>query len=185
MLVMGINGSPRKGNSYRLLDNFLKGAKEAGFETILIDACKIKITPCQECGYCSKEGICRIDDEMTKIREDLENAKYVAVCSPVFFFGVSAQIKALIDRCQPLWVKKYLLKNAKSKNDRKGFFFSTGGFHKEITFKGGELIIKAFFDSLNVEYEDKIFVPSMEFKNDILKREDCLKKAYELGKSLK
>ncbi len=184
MLVIGINGSPRKGNSFQLLEEFLKGANDKGFETRLIDACKVNISPCQECGYCSKEGLCRIDDDMTEIRNLLENAKYVAVCSPVFFFGISAQLKILIDRCQPLWVKKYILKNCAKKNDRKGFFFSTGGFHKEITFKGGELTIKAFFDSLNIDYADKIFVPSMEYKNDIFKREDCLKKAYNIGINL-
>jgi len=184
MLVVGINGSPRKGNSFKLLKMFLKGAKERGYNVKLIDACKLKISPCQECGYCSKEGICRIKDDMTEIKKLLENAKYIALCSPVFFFGVSAQLKALIDRCQPLWVKKYILNTAKPKDERKGFFFSTGGFHKEITFKGGELTVKAFFDSLNVEYTDKIFVSSMEYKNDILQRKDCLKKAYEIGKSL-
>ena len=184
MDVIGINGSPRKGNSFKLLEKFLEGAKDKGLNVKLIDACKIKISPCQECGYCSKEGICRIKDDMTEIRELFENAKYIAVCSPVFFFGVSAQLKILIDRCQPLWVKKYILKTAKTKDGRKGFFFSTGGFNKEITFKGGELTIKAFFDSLNVEFAEKIFVPSMEYKNDILHRKDCLEKAYEIGKSL-
>ncbi len=183
-LVIGINGSPRKGNSFKLLESFLKGAKDKGFTVELIDACSIKISPCMECGFCSKEGICRIDDEMTKIRELIENTKYIAMCSPVFFFGVSAQLKILIDRCQPLWVKKYLLKNDLKISGKKGFFFSTGGFDKEITFKGGELCLKAFFDCINAKYSDKIFVTSMEYKGDILKRSDCLEKAYQLGSSL-
>jgi hypothetical protein len=187
MLVVGINGSPRKGNSYTLLENFLKGAEKSGFETKLIDACKIKISPCMECGFCSKEGICRIKDEMEEIRNDLENAAHIAVASPVFFFGISGQLKILIDRCQPFWVKKYQLQIDISKKfnfQRKGFFFSTGGFDKDITFKGGELVVKTFFDSLYVKYEDKIFVPSMEFKGDIFKREDCIEKAYNLGRGL-
>ena len=121
---------------------------------------------------------------MTDIRNILERAQIIAVSSPVFFFGISSQLKILIDRCQPLWVKKYILKTDVKIEGKRGFFFSTGGFNKEITFKGGELCIKAFFDSINATFSEKIFVPSMEYKNDILKRKDCLEKAYNLGKSL-
>lgn len=186
-IIVGINGSPRRGNSYKLLSSFLEGAKDKGFEIRLIDACKIKISPCQECGYCSKEGICRIDDEMTEVRNLLASCAHIAIGSPVFFFGVSAQLKTLIDRCQPFWAMKYLLKKDLSKKfnfERKGFFFSAGGFNKPITFKGGELTIKAFFDCLSVKYEANIFAESMEYRDDILKRKDLLARAYELGNNL-
>ncbi len=187
MLIIGINGSPRKGNSFILLENFLKGAENRGYETLLINACNIKISPCMECGYCSKEGICRIDDEMTEIRNNLSECAHIALCSPVFFFGISAQLKTLIDRCQPLWAKKYILNIDISKNfkfQRKGFFFSAGGFNREITFKGGELTIKSFFDALSVKYGGGILAPSMEDKSDILKEKHFLEKAYELGSSI-
>ncbi len=187
MLIIGINGSPRKGNSFILLENFLKGAENRGYETLLINACNIKISPCMECGYCSKEGICRIDDEMTEIRNNLSECAHIALCSPVFFFGISAQLKTLIDRCQPLWAKKYILNIDISKNfkfQRKGFFFSAGGFNREITFKGGELTIKSFFDALSVKYGGGILAPSMEDKGDILKEKHFLEKAYELGSSI-
>ena len=185
--IVGINGSPRRGNSFKLLSSFLDGAKYKGFEIKLIDACRLKISPCQECGYCSKRGICRIDDEMTEVRNLLENCSHIAVCSPVFFFGLSAQLKILIDRCQPFWAMKYILKRDISERfnfERKGFFFSAGGFNKSITFKGGELSIKAFFDCLSVKYEDRILAESMEYKDDILTRKDLLERAYEFGKSL-
>ena len=188
MKVVGINGSPRKGNSFLLLKKFLQGAEDSGFETVLIDACKIEINFCRECGFCSKEGICIIKDNMTEIRELLSNCGYIAVASPVFFFGVSAQLKTLIDRCQPFWAKKYQLGEDISEKfdfERKGYFFSTGGFNREITFKGGELSVKSFFDALSVKYEDKIFVTSMENKEDINSETEYLDKAYNLGKNLK
>ncbi len=183
-MIIGINGSPRKGNSYKLLLNFLKGAQDKGYEIKLIDACNLNISPCLECGYCSKKGFCRINDEMNDIRNQLENCHHIAVASPVFFFGVSSQLKILIDRCQPLWAKKYILDidiSQKFNFKRKGFFFSTGGFSKQITFKGGKLCVKAFFDCLSVQYYSEILVPSMENKNDIDLRKDLLKKAYSLG----
>lgn len=187
MLVIGINGSPRHGNSYILLKEFLKGAEDAGFETKLLDACKVSISSCRECGYCSKKGKCIIDDNMTEIRNYLATCAHVAVASPVFFFGISAQLKILIDRCQPFWAMKYQLDRDISKHfdfQRKGYFFSTGGFNREITFKGGELTIKTLFDALSVKYANKIFVPSMEYKSDIYKREDCIELAYKFGKGL-
>ena len=187
MLVVGINGSPRRGNSFILLERFLQGVKDKGYETLLINACKEKISPCMECGYCSKEGICRIDDKMTEIRKILTECSHIAVASPVFFFGISAQLKTLIDRCQPLWAKKYILNIDISKNfqfQRNGFFFSTGGFNREITFKGGELCVKSFFDALSIKYKGSVLAPSMEDKGDILKEEHFLEKAYELGNSI-
>ncbi len=184
MNIICINGSPRKGNSFKLLQQFLKGCSDKGHSTRLIDATEIKISPCMECGYCSKKGLCRIDDPMTEIRDALSTCDHIAVASPVFFFGVSAQLKTLIDRCQPLWAKKYILNQDLANNFnfiRKGFFFSTGGFDNEITFKGGELTVKSFFDALSVKYTDKVLVTSMEYITDINKREDCLQKAYQLG----
>ncbi len=187
MKVAGINGSPRNGNSYDLLTKFLQGVRDSGGETVLIDACKINISPCMECGFCSRNGVCRIKDNMQDIHEILATVSHIAVASPVFFFGVSSQLKTLIDRCQPFWARKYQLNNDIGKEfdyQRKGYFFSTGGFNKEITFKGGELSVKSFFDALSVKYENNIFVVSMENKGDINNRNDCLEMAYNLGKNI-
>jgi len=187
MFIAGINGSPRKGNSFTLLEKFLEGAEKKGFKTKLIDACKLKISYCMECGYCSKKGICRINDQMTEIREILSTCSHIAVASPVFFFGISSQLKTLIDRCQPLWAQKYILKQDFNDNfnfQRKGYFFSTGGFDRKITFKGGELSIKSFFDALSLQYEGGVLATSMENKDDISKEKTLLKKAYNLGLSI-
>ncbi len=188
MKVIGINGSPRKGNSFILLKEFLRGAEEAGFETLIIDACKLKISFCMECGFCSEKGVCRIEDAMSEVRDNLSECAHVAVASPVFFFGISAQLKTLIDRCQPFWALKYQLGQDIGKSfdfKRKGYFFSTGGFNKSITFRGGELTVKSFFDALSIEYSDNVCIGSMENKGDILKEQDAMKKAYLLGKILK
>ncbi len=181
-MIIGINGSPRKGNSFKMLNSFINGAEDKGYKVELIDACSLNISPCKECGFCSKEGVCRVKDEMDEIRSKLEDATHIAVCSPVFFFGLSAQLKILIDRCQPLWAKKYILK--KSIPEKKGYFFSAGGFSKDITFKGGELTIKAFFDCLNAKLIEKVYALNMEYKNDIDKKKDILEYCYNLGFNL-
>ncbi len=186
-MIVGINGSPRKGNSFLLLKEFLKGAEEIGKKTMLIDTCKINISPCQECGFCMKNKVCRIKDKMNEYIDILCKCSNIAVASPVFFFGVSAQLKIFIDRCQPLWARKYVFGEDLRKDfdfPRKGFFFSTGGFNKNITFKGGELTVACFFDSLSVSFEDKILVTSMEEKKDILSKTEFLEKAFNLGKNL-
>ncbi len=187
-MIVGINGSPRKGNSFLLLKAFLDGAKDSGNDTLLIDSCKIDISPCHECGYCMKNKICRLKDSMNDYLKILSKCEHIAVASPVFFFGISAQLKIFIDRCQPLWAKKYIFKEDLSKNfhfQRKGFFFSTGGFNKNITFKGGELVVATFFDTLSVKFENKILVTSLEEKGEIKTKPDILKQAYNMGKTLK
>ena len=186
-MILGINGSPRKGNSFILLEKFLEGAKEAGKDILLIDACKLSISPCQECGYCMRKKVCRLDDNMKEYIELLCKCSHIAVSSPVFFFSISSQLKIFIDRCQPLWARKYIFNENLQDNFkfiRKGFFFSTGGFNKNITFKGGELVIKCFFDSLSVKFQEKLYVASMEDKNDIYKKEEFLELAYNFGKSI-
>jgi multimeric flavodoxin WrbA len=186
-MILGINGSPRRGNSFTLLERFLSGAKINGKDVLLIDACKLNILPCQECGFCMKKKKCRLTDEMSDYIDILTKCSHIAVASPVFFFGISAQLKTFIDRCQPLWAKKYIFHEDLSKNFqfmRKGFFFSTGGFNKDITFRGGELAVQCFFDSLSVKFEDKIFATSMEEKGDIHNKPELLEKAFNLGKNL-
>ena len=108
MKVLGILGSPRRGgNSEILMRAFLEGAAEAGAEVEEIILRDLKISPCLEIYHCFKDGTCPIKDEMREIYDKLLEADVVALASPVFFYGVSAQSKAMIDRTQALWARRY------------------------------------------------------------------------------
>ena len=93
-------GSPRKGgNSDLLCDQFMAGAVEAGHAVEKIFVQERKIAPCLGCGHClSHEGVCVQKDDMAAILEKMIKADVLVLASPVYFYSVSAQIKALIDR---------------------------------------------------------------------------------------
>ena len=99
MKILVITGSPRKnGNSATLADHFIKGAKEAGHEVVRFDAAFKKVHPCIACNSCGMNGPCVFKDDFEFVREHIVNADCVVFATPMYYFGISAQLKAVIDR---------------------------------------------------------------------------------------
>jgi len=178
-------GSPRiKGNTDLLLDEVLRGAQsqEAEVEKIVVD--RLKIAPCREYHGCLKEGNCVIRDDMDDIYPSLLTADVVIVASPMFFYGLTSQVKALIDRCQALWVRKYILKQGIPGATRKGVFIAVGATRGERLFDGAILTVKYFFQSIGVEYASELLVRGVDKKGEIKKHPTALADAFELGRRL-
>ena len=111
MKVLGILGSPRRGgNSETLLKAFLQGAAAGGAEVEEVLLRDLKISPCLEIYHCFKDGTCPIKDDMRELYGKLLAADVVVLATPVFFYGVSAQAKTMIDRTQALWARRYVMK---------------------------------------------------------------------------
>ncbi len=102
MKITGFVGSPRDGNTKKLTEAALDAAKAAGAETQLIHIGKMNISPCKACDACKKAGKCVIEDDFQKAEELLASADGVIFGSPVYFGGVSAQMKAFMDRTRSL-----------------------------------------------------------------------------------
>ncbi len=99
MKILVITGSPRKnGNSNTLADNFIKGAKEAGHEVVRFDAAFKNIHPCIACDKCNMNGQCVFKDDFEFVKENIIDADAVIFVTPMYYFGISAQIKTVIDR---------------------------------------------------------------------------------------
>jgi len=99
MKILGIVCSPRKGgNTEILVEEALQAARKAGAETELVLVADKNISPCDACGACSEDGICKTDDDMQPIYQQLESADGIIFGTPVYFINVSAQAKAVIDR---------------------------------------------------------------------------------------
>jgi len=181
--VLGIMGSPRiKGNTDLLLEEALKGAKIQGAEVEKIVVDKLKISPCKEYLGCFKDGNCVIRDDMDDIYPKLLGADVVIIASPMFFYGVSSQAKALIDRCQALWARKHILKQSLPNGGRKGAFIAVGATKGKRLFEGAILTVKYFFEAIGVEYADELLIRGVDARGEIKEHPIALSDAFELGK---
>jgi multimeric flavodoxin WrbA len=187
MKVLGISGSPRhNGNTELLLAEVLKGATEKGAEVQTIIARNLKFTTCTHCDSCLKTGKCRFQDDMQAVYDQLEQADVIILASPVQFMGITAQAKALIDRCQCFWSRKYVLKTPplNPEKKRKGFFISVCGTRIKNMFEPSVAIVKTWFHVLNVSYAGELLVFGIDEKGAILAHPDVIKQAYEWGQKL-
>jgi len=186
--VLGLFGSPRRGgNTEILLEEALKGAEKEGAKVERLYLSDFTLTPCKECHGCDRTGNCVILDDMQNVYPRLLEADIVILASPIFFYGVTAWAKALIDRSQAFWARKYLLKDpslGKEGKKRKGFFISVGATKGPRVFEGAVLTVKYFFDVLNAEYVGDLVFRGVEAKGDILKHPEALQQAFEAGKRL-
>lgn len=103
--VLILSGSPRKaGNSDLLCDEFMRGAVDAGHDVEKIRVSEKKIGFCQGCYYCQKSGgVCAIKDDMAEVLQKMIDADVIVLSSPVYFYSIDAQLKALIDRTVARW----------------------------------------------------------------------------------
>ncbi|MBN2125155.1 MAG: flavodoxin family protein [Deltaproteobacteria bacterium] len=185
MKVLGIYGSPRKGgNSDQLLDRALEGAQSTGAEVHRIYARDLKMCGCIECGGCDKTGKCVVEDDMQSVYPLLQEAEVILLASPIFFYGITAQAKALIDRSQALWSKKALEKipeEWKIYERGRGYLIAVGATRGKNLFEGAQLTAKYFYDALDMSYEGGIFFRSLEKKTAVRENPETLQEAFNLG----
>jgi arsenate reductase (thioredoxin) len=179
MYVLGIQGSPRKqGNSSLLLSAFLAKANQLGSETFTLEVASKKIHPCIDCGACEREGFCALQDDMQEVYPLLWKADVIVVATPIFFYNVPAQLKALIDRCQTLWARKYIHKITDPGHQwRKGYVISVGATKGKNLFIGLNLTMKYFFEAVGAQYSDSLTFRKIEQSGEITKHPTALKDA--------
>jgi multimeric flavodoxin WrbA len=186
MKVLGILGSPRReGNTEILLDEALRGASDHGGLCEKVVLRDLKITPCLEIYKCAEDGVCAIQDEMQGLFPKIIQAERLLLASPIFFYSVPALAKAMIDRCQSLWAKKYILNLPVSPiADRKGVFIAVAATRGKKLFDGVRLTVRYFFDAIDVAYSDELFVRGADEKGEVRNQPEALKAAYDLGRRL-
>ena len=170
MLIIGLQGSPRnKGNTNFLLSTFMDAAEKSGARTLTIDVTKKNVVPCKEYTVCEKKGFCPIDDDVRdEIYPLLRQADIVVVATPIFFYNMSAQLKAVIDRCQTFWARKYKLKlKDPGANMRRGFLLSVGATKGKNLFEGLQLTTQYFFDAIWAKFEGSLTYRGIEGPNDM------------------
>ena len=99
MKILALTGSPnRDGSSNFLAGEFVRGAEEAGHIVRIVDAAHAEIAPCTGCIHCGYNGPCVQKDEMEIIRPLILDADMIVFVTPLYYYGMSAQLKTLVDR---------------------------------------------------------------------------------------
>lgn len=182
MNVIAFLGSPRKGgNSETLLNEAIRGVEDAGHKVAhLFDLNQMNIRPCQNCSGCEETGCCIVKDDMQEVSAALREADRIILASPIFFSGVSAQTKAMIDRTQAFWCEKYLLKKPvpPGPHGRRGLFIVVGGQKKPQGVECAKETVRIFFSTINVRKHRTLAYRGIDAKGDIQKYTEALKEVY-------
>ena len=175
--IVVISSSPRKnGNSEILADQFIKGATSVGHKVIKINLANYRIAPCLACEYCrGHHNRCVLKDDANKVIEEIVNADVFVMATPVYFYGISAQMKTFIDRTYPIW---------QNLGHKDVYYIISAGL--------GEDIIKRSLGDLDgfVEHLDDSKVKGRIYATNVMdaglvkEQEDLLERAYEMGKSI-
>ena len=101
MRILVLNGSPRpNGNTKGMVEAFREGAVSAGHQVDVMDVCRLKVNGCLACEYCHTKGhgSCVQKDDMQQIYNLLNEAEMLVLASPIYYHGISGQLKCVIDR---------------------------------------------------------------------------------------
>ena len=182
-----ILGSPhRNGNSAAMAEAVGQGLqtkKSNSVEYIYLN--ELTIQPCQGCGACSSTGKCILDDDMERVSNLTEEADRLFFVSPIYFYSVTAQLKCFIDRCQPQWAQKYLLKtHGNTPEIRPGYLLSCAATNGERLFEGAELIIKCLCDTLHIQYRTPLLQRNADTENSIKNNLDSLAECIAFGEKI-
>ncbi|MDD1715517.1 MAG: NAD(P)H-dependent oxidoreductase, partial [Methanolinea sp.] len=189
VIVLGISGSPhRHGNTETLLDAFLEGATAAGADAGKVILKSLDYSPCRGCNTCHKTGECIVKDDAIPLFDRILAADCVAVASPIYSMGITAELKGLIDRAQFIWARKFILKTLYFPDEHirqhKGIFLSTAGLSWDNVFDAAFPAVTAFFNTLGFEYYDNIIANEMDRYGGIRGHPTALKEAYEKGEKV-
>jgi multimeric flavodoxin WrbA len=188
LYIVGISTSPRQGgNTDLLLDETLRGA--ASMSTNKIEKISLRglhIGGCTHCDECYRVRRCVIRDDMDFIYPKLIEADRLIIAAPIYFMGVCAQAKLLIDRCQVFWVQNRILKEPQPTPPKKriGSFISVGATRGPKVFAGACETMKWFFKTLGLEYSENLLYDGIDDKGAIRQHPSALRDAYELGLQL-
>jgi len=186
MNVLIFLGSPRKkGNTDLLVRKIMEGIEEAGGTSEIVRIVNYDIHPCIGCGGCEKEGKCVIQDEMQEMYSKIDNADRVIIASPIYFYSITAQTKAFVDRCQSMWSRKYIL-NFRRKQDVKkiGYLVSVAATKGERVFESAILTVKYALDAMDYKYGGEYVVRGADKRGAIQEMKEVMEGAREFGKRM-
>jgi multimeric flavodoxin WrbA len=157
-----------------------------GARTSVIDVTRKDIVPCKEYTVCEKKGYCPIEDDVKdEIYPLLREADVVVVATPIFFYNMTAQLKAVIDRCQTFWARKYKLKlKDPGAGMRRGILLAVGATKGKNLFEGLNLTTQYFFDAIWAKFEDSLTYRGIEGPKDMAKHPSVIEDVSRTAEGL-
>jgi len=176
MKILGLSFSPREqGNTETLLEAVLSGARQQGAETELYRVAGKNIHPCDGCGACFETGACQIKDDMQELYEKMLAADGIIFGSPVYFYNITAQGKAVIDR-----TIVFIAENGKGLANKVGGVVVVGGSLGLV-----DAVKDLYFYMVTRRMIPANFVAAYAgAPGDVKKLEQCMKAAADLGKQV-
>ncbi|MDE6672453.1 MAG: flavodoxin family protein [Ruminococcus sp.] len=176
--VLILSGSPRKnGNSDILCDEFMRGAVESGNEVEKIRVAEKKIGYCKACYYCRQsEGVCVIKDNMAEILQKMIDSDVIVLASPIYFYSVDAQLKALIDRTVARWLEV---------RDKEFYYIVTMADTDTSSADITLACFRGYADCVEGAKEMGFICGAGVYEKGEIKNTPYMKQAYEMGKSVK
>ena len=184
-----INGSPRmNGNNAFIIDIAVKMLNQENDISISrIEVSENQLAPCTYCRSCEINKGCIINDDMQEIYDKLNRSEIFVVSCPLYFNGVSAQFKALVDRCQAIWASKYVLSDSMivREKERKGLFVCTSGTSADkVSYDGAISVAHMFFRVINVRKHEHILIGDVD-ANPVADNDYAIKQIIDgIGKLL-
>lgn len=175
--VLILSGSPRKGgNSDILCDEFLRGAQEAGNEVEKIRVTSNNIRPCSACYYCRDHGgVCVHKDDMADILQKMIDADVLVLASPVYFYSIDAQLKAVIDRTVARWLEV---------KDKEFYYIITMADEAKTSADTTIACFRGYADCVEGAVEKGVIIGSGVYEPGNVKNTPAMEQAYEMGKNV-
>ncbi len=175
--VLVISTSLRGGSfSEKLATSFCDGAREAGHDVELVSLKGKRIQFCRGCTLCQNTKKCIISDSATAIVEKIRTADVVVWVTPVYFYSVTGQMKVLIDRCNPIYVSDYSIKDV--------YVLATCADESESAIEGVLKCVQGWVDCLPGTRIAGTMCATGLLVSKSLEDTGFPAKAYELGRSV-
>lgn len=173
--ILILSGSPRKGgNSDLLCDAFAKGAMEASHQVEKIHVAGKKIHPCSACYYCRDHGgACVHQDDMADVLQKMIDADVLVLASPVYFYSIDAQLKALIDRTVARWLEV---------KDKEFYYIVTMADEELASADTTLACFRGYADCVEGAVEKGTIVAGGVYEPGTVKNHPAMEQAYQMGK---
>ena len=190
MRILGLYGSPRPaGNTDLMMDAFLEGAASAGGAVDRVYVRDLNVEGCLGCGHCDAGGVCFQKDDMQSLYPVLESVPRLVVASPIYFYGVTGQLKLLIDRSQASFMKQELARRDEQSSSadaggstRNAFLLAAGATRGKRLFECAALTMRYFFDALGMSYAGELLFREVDEKGAIRDVPGALQDCFEAGR---